>query len=254
MFPKLFVTDLDGTALGGGYKPYARFPDPFSEFLDYLHENGCQWAINTTWDVGGQWDLVELSSVKSKPAFFMAEFGLRLAKYAKNGPELVQPYVEKMEKQLQDVQHSSMYPLISDICSKFKPEVMHFYGHLFSFNVISEETEKFNEYISEHYPESKELNINAHDGRVGVYPKFMHKGLALAEAIKMLSISPEEVVIAGDETADIAMMQPNLAKFAVCPDNAPEEVKQHVIAMNGKVGSGHSAHGIIDAFGKLFGK
>ncbi len=70
MFPKLFVTDLDGTALDGGYQPYARFPDPFSEFLDYLHDNGCQWAINTTWDVGGQWDIVELSSVKSKPVFF----------------------------------------------------------------------------------------------------------------------------------------------------------------------------------------
>ena len=35
MFPKLFVTDLDGTALGGGYEPYAKFPDHFSKFLDY---------------------------------------------------------------------------------------------------------------------------------------------------------------------------------------------------------------------------
>jgi hydroxymethylpyrimidine pyrophosphatase-like HAD family hydrolase len=252
MFPKLFVTDLDGTALGGGYQPYARFPDPFSEFLDYLHDNGCQWAINTTWDVGGQWDLVELSSVKSKPAFFMAEFGLRLATYTANGPEMVQPFVDKMEKQLQDVQNRAMYPVVNDICSKFKPEVMHFYDHLFSFNVIPEEKEKFNDYISEHYSNEKELNINANDGRVGVYPKFMHKGLALAEAIKMLSISPEDVVIAGDEIADMAMMQPNLANFAVCPENAAEAVKQHVIAMNGKVGTGHSGHGIIDAFKKLF--
>ena len=37
-FPKLFVTDLDDTALGGGYVPYARFPDPFSEFLIFKVE------------------------------------------------------------------------------------------------------------------------------------------------------------------------------------------------------------------------
>ncbi len=145
-----------------------------------------------------------------------------------------------------------MYPIINDICSKFKPETMHFYGHLFSFNVISEEREKFNDYISENYPANKELNINSHDGRLGVYLKFMNKGLALAEAIKMLSLKPDEVVIAGDETADIHMMQPKLAKFAICSDNALEEVKKHVINMNGKVGSGHSALGIIDAFQKMF--
>lgn len=252
MFPKLFVTDLDGTALGGGYKPYARFPDHFSEFLDYLHDNGCQWAINTTWDVSGQWDLVELSSVKSKPVFFMAEFGLRLATYTEKGPKMVQPYVNEMEKQLRDVQDTSMYPLVNDICSKFKPEIMHFYGHLFSFNVIAEERDEFNAYIATNYPDSSDLNINAGDGRLGVYPKFMHKGMALKEALKLLSINSEEVVIAGDETADIPMMQPHLAQFAVCPNNAPEKVKEHVLKMNGEVGIGHSSHGVIDAFQKLF--
>jgi hydroxymethylpyrimidine pyrophosphatase-like HAD family hydrolase len=254
MFPKLFVTDLDGTALGGGYKPYARFPDHFSEFLDYLHDNGCQWAINTTWDVGGQWDLVELSSVKSKPVFFMAEFGLRLATYTDKGPELVQSYVDNMEKQLLEVQQSAVYPLINDICTKFKPETMHFYGHLFSFNVITEEREEFNTYIKGQYSdnENSELTISAHDGRVGVSPKFTHKGLALAEAIKMLAITPEDVVIAGDETADVPMMQPSLAKFAVCPENSAESVKNHVTKINGKVGTGHSSHGVIDAFEKLF--
>jgi len=57
-FPLLFVTDLDDTALGDGHQPYARFPDPYSEFLDGLAARGCQWAINTTWNVNGQWQLV----------------------------------------------------------------------------------------------------------------------------------------------------------------------------------------------------
>lgn len=252
MFPKLFVTDLDGTALGGEYKPYARFPDPFSDFLDYLHDNGCQWAINTTWDAGGQWDLVESSKVKSKPVFFMAEFGLRLAKYTQDGPEMIQPYVEKMEEQLLDVQQKVMYSLVRDICSRFDPDVMHFFGHLFSLAVKTEDIDRLNDYIAEHYSNEKELNIDCNNGRLGVYPQFMNKGVALSEVLKILSLTPEDVLIAGDEITDVAMMQPKLAKYAICPENAAEGVKQHVIKMNGRVGSGHSGNGIIDAFHKLY--
>ena len=76
-FPLLFVTDLDNTALRAGFQPYARFPDPFAEFLDALAARGCRWAINTTWSVHGQWQLVQSSAVRSRPEFLIAEYGLR---------------------------------------------------------------------------------------------------------------------------------------------------------------------------------
>jgi len=44
---KLFVFDLDGTALGG-HVPYDQFPKPFADFLDDLARRGCRWATNTT--------------------------------------------------------------------------------------------------------------------------------------------------------------------------------------------------------------
>ena len=40
MQEKLFITDLDGTALGGDFEQYARFPDSFSKFLDKLTDVG----------------------------------------------------------------------------------------------------------------------------------------------------------------------------------------------------------------------
>ena len=252
MFPKLFVTDLDGTALGGDYKPYARFPDHFSDFLDYLYDNGCQWAINTTWDAGGQWDLVEHSKVKSKPAFFMAEFGLKVATYTPDGPKMIQPYTEKMEAELLNVQRKVMSAIIRDISSRFDSKVMHFFGHLFSFAVIEEQKQKFKDYIAKHYSNVEELNIDCNDGQLGIYPKFMNKGVALAEVMKQMALMPENILVAGDELTDVAMMQPNLSKFAICPQNAFAKVKEHVIDMGGKVGCYHSSHGIIDAFQKLY--
>jgi hydroxymethylpyrimidine pyrophosphatase-like HAD family hydrolase len=251
MFPKLFVTDLDDTALGGGYDHYARFPDPFSEFLDYLHDNGCLWAINTTWDADGQWDLVKASKVKSKPAFFMAEYGLRLATYTDNSPEMVQPFVSRMEQHLSEINDCALHPLIQDICSRFKAKKIHSYGHLFSFLVVDTEKDKFHDYVAENYPSNEYLDVSCRNGSLGVVPKFMHKGLALAESLKITGIKPQEVVVAGDSVPDIAMMQPALSSYAVCPENANEKVKEHVLNIGGEVGKDFFSSGIIDAFKKL---
>jgi len=195
MFPKLFVTDLDGTALGGEYLPYSRFPDQFSAFLDYLSDNGCAWAINSAWTLNGQWELVKVSSVKSKPAFYMAEIGMILATHTEKGPEFVKSYAD-----------------------------------------------------------SGTLNIKCATGQLDVRPGFINKGTSLAAAIEMMGISPDDVIVAGDEITDIAMMQPELAKYAICPENAEVEVKKHVQALKGGVvGPGYASKGIIPAFKTLFG-
>ncbi len=50
------------------------------------------------------------------------------------------------------------------------------------------------------------------------------------------------------------MMQPDLATFAVCPENAAQEVKDHVTNMGCFVGCGIGALGIIDSFKQLANK
>ncbi len=250
-FPKLFVTDLDGTALGGGYEPYARFPDHFSEFLDKLDSKGCRWAINTTWDPNGQWQLVLGSSVKSRPAFLMGEMGYRLATVKDEKMEMIQPYTESVREKILETNNKHLHPLIKDICSKFTPEIIHFYGHLFQFNAIEEDKERLIEYTHKNYPENGILKTSCNKGTLVSYPAVLEKSLNLSEALKLSGISPEHVVIAGDEIADTAMMRPELAAFAVCPENANPKVKEHVISRGGEVGDAHSGSGIIDAFNRL---
>ena len=247
----LFVTDLDGTALGGGFKPYARFPDHFSEFLDALAAKGCRWAINTTWDAGGQLDLVNLSSVKSRPDFLMAEFGRRLARPGADGPEFVEPYTADMGRRLDEFLEHGMHPMIQTLCGQFKAEKIFFYGHLFQFILSGTENAAAFATSTEPYRRAPELVCALNGRSFSARPAFLSKAAPLREAAALLGLAPERIVVAGDEATDLAMMAPDLAAHHLCPANAAEEVKRHVRKHGGEVGELPFAAGVIQAFKRL---
>ena len=250
-FPELFVTDLDATALGGGYQPYARFSEPYAAFLDRLSAQGCLWAINTTWDINSQWQLVLGSPVRSRPAYLMGEMGLRLARITDDGPEMIQPYTRDMEARIQAVNESHFYKLINEMCAEFKPQSMLFYGHWLDFVPMEECAEKFIQYISVLRKNNTVFKFDYDNGRLTVYPALLNKGLPLAEVYRLNGISPSETVVAGDDFPDLCMMSRDLAFSAVCPGNAHPEVKKHVRSMDGEVGEAESGDGIIQAFTTL---
>ena len=250
-FPKLFVTDLDSTALGGGHRPYARLPNAFSDFLDKLDSRGCRWAINTAWGTNGQWELVLGSSVKSEPLFLMGETGHRLAVIKDGEPVPVEPFTSRTEMKMDNSRKEFLYPLVKDISGKFSPEESHFHGYLFHFIAIPEQSREFLDYFSEKYPSNETLTCRCLEKGIVVYPAFLKKSRNLAEALRIGGLRPEDVVIAGDNEADTAMMAPGLAEHAVCPENAGKDVKKHVLDMGGVVGRGECAEGVIDAFIRL---
>ncbi|MFA7230438.1 MAG: HAD hydrolase family protein [Victivallaceae bacterium] len=248
---KIFITDLDGTALGGGYKPYARFPDFFSEFLDSLAKQGCRWGINTTWDIGGQWDMVNLSNVKSRPEFMMGEFGLRLACGRNGAPEFVQPYTGEMEARLQAACATKMMPLIREICGKFNSSRLFYYGHLFQFHLASAENlDEFKAFSGKFFSD-KELTCSFKERALSVRPAFLNKGVPLKEIVQREKIGPDQIVVAGDEPADLDMMNPELASFFICPSNAAAEVKEHVLKHGGAVGDLPYGAGVVQAYDEL---
>ena len=244
---KLFITDLDGTALGGNYKQYARFPDIFSEFLDSLSEHKYSWGINTTWDVGGQWELVNISNVKSRPEYLMAEFGLRMASVKSGKPEFIQPYTHNMEEKLNDIQCRKLNPVIHELTGSFAAARIMFYGHLLSFELAKHENiDKFKQYIQKVF-DDEELICQFNGNIFSVRPAFMTKAKPFSE----IKLPPEQIIVAGDEVTDIAMMQPEIAAHYICPANAAATVKEHVAKHNGAVGELPYSAGVIQAFKKL---
>ncbi len=243
---KLFVFDLDGTVLTPGQEPYARLPDVFSEFLDIISADGWMWGINSTWDVNGQWHLVLVSSVKSRPAFLMGEMGLRIAEVKNSRLEFLQPYTAIMEKKVQEIIEKDLYPVMSHICSRFNPAKMHFYGHMFHFIVDAKEKEEFDDFTAGINAEN--LIVSKGKGSFSAYPSILNKGKSVKEVGRIAGLSPEEIVVAGDEIADIPMMDSDLSKHPICPSNAHDEVKKHVKSAGGIIGTKPHAHGIIEAF------
>ncbi len=248
---KLFITDLDGTALGGDYEQYARFPDIFSKFLDSLVSQECNWGINTTWDVGGQWDLVNISSVKSKPEYLMAEFGLRMASTKSIKPEFIQPYTRNMEEKLKDIQHRKLNPIVHELTGEFDTERLIFYGHLLSFELAKHENiNKFKQYVEKFFDDI-ELICQVKNNKFSVRPAFMTKAAPLVEIKQQKQLSPEQIIVAGDEVTDMSMMQPKIAAHYICPANAALEVKKHVAKYNGEIGDLPYGAGVIQAFNRL---
>ena len=248
MKKKLFIFDLDGTALIPGKQPYARLPDFFSEFLDVISQKGWMWGINSTWDVNGQWHLVLVSSVKSRPSFLIGELGFRIARVRNSRLEFLQPYTKNMEKKVRKINEKELYPVMHRICSRFRPVKMYFYGHLFDFMVENKEKDAFEKLTIK----SKNLIIKKSDGRLVAYPSILNKGNPIKEIMKITGLSPKDIVVAGDEPIDIPMMSPTLSKNVICPSNAGEEVKRHVKEIGGIISKKSHSEGVIEGFKLLF--
>ncbi len=116
---------------------------------------------------------------------------------------------------------------------------------------MEEESGKFLEYVSQKYSSDENLTCRLSEKGIVAYPAFLKKSRNLKEALRIGGFGPEDVVIAGDNTADTAMMGDGLSSYAICPENAGEDVKRHVLGMGGTVGRGECAEGVIDAFNRL---
>ncbi|MFK7691938.1 HAD family hydrolase [Paenibacillus sp. HJGM_3] len=249
-FPKLLITDLDGTALGG-FRPYSRLPDPFSRFLERLDRHGCRWVTNTAWDSGPQVDLVLGSELSSLPAYISGGVGLDLCRLQGDRLEAVEPYTSAMHDRLRAAQEASFRPFIRDICARFDAAFIAFNGGVwFAFTPVEDQVEPLFRYVKEAYGAHPDLNIRLlpEEKRFHAHPAFLTKASIVDELARLERLSPAELIVAGDELPDLAMMDPKRVKYAICPGNAHPEVKERVRSMGGAVGTRSFGPGVIEAF------
>jgi hypothetical protein len=254
-FPRLFVFDLEGTALSG-----ERLADPFTQFLDRLHERGCRWSINAgkgdaTWSLVELWRLVQDSAVRSRPVYLMGELGHRLGEIQNDQPVRVEPYSREVEREVADARVKYLFPVMRDLCGYFRHENIGFSGHLLFMRVVETQKAEFHARLLEWRGRCPELRFEiAEDGSMVALPKGLSKGRSLREVLRLAKLGAEDVVVAGDAREDLEMMHPSLAQHLICPVNAALEVQRHVRESKGEIGAGQCSEGVMQAFGALAGR
>ncbi len=247
---KLFFTDLDGTALGGGFPVYARLPNRFAAFLDDLAEQGVGWCFNTSWDIKGQWELICNSPVESRPAYLVAEFGRKIARVSGDKLELIQPYCDLMDERVHRYSDTELAPLLNKLNQYFIPDVIHSYGHLFSYTAAKAKTALTMREFADSL-QNPAVNAWAVKNKLSVLPAFLGKGVPIREIMRLERLTPDDIWTAGDQLPDLDMMAPDVSKHFVCPANAPDQVKEEVLKRGGRVSTLEFAEGVMDGMQHL---
>lgn len=258
---KLFIFDLDGTALGG-HEPYERFPDIFVKFLDSLDFYGIRWATNTTWAIEKQLELIRSSGVKSDPVLLTGATGrvaatikgnqiVHLADYENHFTMLDQQFREKHGKLIREI--------LAKALNSGQLHRLAFNEHehnIISYTVSKEQANKFRRSISPLLQNDIYYIFDpfANSSSTMLLPAYMNKGTSVRIIQQESGITPANTLVAGDAPNDFHMFDSNLAQYMICPNNAHPELKKIVLFNNGIVASQNYSFGLIEAMSEHLNK
>ncbi|MCM8803739.1 MAG: hypothetical protein NC833_00595 [Candidatus Omnitrophica bacterium] len=191
---KLIVIDLDETALGG-YRPYDRFPDHLSKFLDKVSEEDILWTTCTTWYPYMQDIVFKKSILKSRPIRAIGRTSMECGLY-------------KNRKIYLDAEWNYEF-----LCYKVEFQ-RQYYDYINSFSKIISITEHFD------YVFSLKFRVNKEE---------ILENLNSDKIIKeKLKISGGNILIVADGFNDLPMIDKEVGNYFVCPENSDTEVKEKV--------------------------
>jgi len=254
---KLFVFDLDGTALGG-HEPYARFPRPFARLLDDLDRRGVRWATNTTWSVENQFHLVADSGLRSRPAVLTGSTGRAMATI-RGGRLCIDRRHERRvlardrrfrRKHAPAVREALGRLLAEDLIDRLA--LNRFEQNMITFGCRRGCRKRAWEVVEPLLRSRAYHPWDPHRPASGtLLPDYMNKGEALRVIQRRVKVGPGETIVAGDARNDRHMLDPSLARWLVCPANAAEEVKARVRAAGGIVARRRYSWGLVEAVRRI---
>lgn len=242
---KLISTDFDGTL-------YAEFESPpvpqdLQHLLGLLQQEGATWVINTGRDVSSVLEGIARAHLSVWPDFLVT---VEREIYQREGTSYVP--VRPWNQQCADAHR--------DVFERVQPEVPHLFAWVngrFSAKVYSDpwspfclvaesnaDMDQIQEYLDGYCSRIPGLAVMRND----VYARFCHtnfnKGTALAEIGRLLGVSADHTLAAGDHLNDVSMLSVQVARCLVAPDNAVPLVKDLVRRQRGYVSHQPWGHGV----------
>jgi HAD superfamily hydrolase (TIGR01484 family) len=246
---KLLSLDFDGTLVNHDRQP-AVSPRLF-ELLSELREKGVAWAVNTGRAMHHIVEGLEEYGFPIQPDFVVtSERDIFRPKPGGGGWEDFGDWNERGIRA-----HNELYeaakPLIDEI---------HFYiknntkalpiNELSGIGIVAsdeKEMEQIARFIDTLRPRLPAFQYQ----RNTRYMRFCHsdysKGTALGELSRLLGVSREGIFAAGDHYNDISMLDGQFARWAACPANSAEAVKETVRNAKGYVANASFSDGVVEA-------
>lgn len=250
----ILSTDFDGTIHNPAKDP--KISHDFMEWVADFRAHGGVWVVNT-----GR----ELS-------YLMA--GLR-----QSGSRLMPDYVIVVEREIYQFHHGDFEPVFPwfrqceihhrEVFERYQdnwPDLIQWieahakaviYQDKYSpFSVIADDLSQAEIIHEKMEKEARSLDtiIYVHNS---IYGRFAHadyhKGSALKELARILSVPASQVIVAGDHWNDMSMFDSSISQNWIAPQNAIPPIHDHVRQFeNGFVSSKDSSDGVLDGLHFLF--
>lgn len=249
-FPRLLSTDFDGTLIS--HSSNGRCSPAFADVLVRHKSCGGLWAVNTGRGLDHAIEGIRIFCAPHEPDFLLTN---EREIFRRAGGGTWEPDIgwnglcELRHKEL-FAQAGAILMRITDLASRSSDvtiieEADGPVGLVTSSESVMEEVAGFIKQESGHLPDF-DFQRNT------VYLRFCHrdyhKGAALGEVCRQLSISRDEVLAAGDHFNDLSMLDGLFAAFPCCPSNAIPAVKSAVLSAGGYVATLPAADGVAEAW------
>jgi hypothetical protein len=230
---QLISTDFDGTLFAEFANPPV--PDTLQNLIAHLQSQGAKWVINTGRDMNSLMETMGRAHLRIKPDYVVVverEIHQRVGEGGHFQFVSVDPWNERCttdQNALFDQVRQDLPELVAWVNEKFRATV---YEDPWSpFCLIAEsngDADQIQAYLEAYCTRIPNLTLVRND----IYARFSHaaynKGSALAEIARLLGISPENTLAAGDHLNDLPMLKKEFAHALVAPANAIPVVKEQV--------------------------
>ncbi len=248
---RIISTDFDGTLVAHDNEPML---DPACmSLIGELQEQGVVWAINT----GRSVELLESGLLDFEfpvhPDYILTS-ERDVFRPAKNGAPRWEPFGDWNERCARA--HADLFSSARSVLGNVVNFVQRETGARILYlgqepEGLIAQSEQEMDRIVEFVDQARRAQPQFHYQRNTVYLRFCHadyhKGAALAELGRLISIPRENIFAAGDHHNDISMLDGKFAAMPACPSNAIDEVKAAVRGGGGYVAKQAQGAGVHEA-------
>lgn len=245
---RLVSTDFDGTIHEDHVRP--SIPAALQKKFSSLQKAGVTWVINTGRDMASLMHSLEQTDIRVRPDYVVLVEREIFRHVGASKYEPVEPWNSNCTSD-----HSGLFRILGPQVARLKAQLTeshdaHFYEDVYSplcavaqDNLQMDEIERTVRVSLRPFPSTQIV-------RNSVYLRLAHrgysKGTALAELQRILGVTAEHTVVAGDHLNDLPMLDPAYARYMISPHNSVPPVRTQVQLHGGYLARKPAGQGTLE--------